>query len=459
VTGTGEARAAAAAASGVASRIAAFRAVRRVHTEGSWSAPAVDAALRAGQLDARDRAFAANLAYESLRWQGSLDWALARVSSRPLAQLDPEVLDVLRLGAWQLLHGRLPDRAAVGTSVDLARAEIGPHVTGFVNGVLRNLARGGEDLPWPAGDGDSAVGLRLGYPAWIVAEARARFGDRVSAVLEAGNVAPGVTLRATSGDRAALIDELTALGLEATAGRHAPEAVRVPGADPGRLAAVAEGRAVVQDESSMLVASAVLAGGPEEPLVLDACAGPGGKTTHLAQLGARVVATELHPARARLVAQAAARMAPGTGGDRVAVLAADARAAPLVAGSFDAALVDAPCSGLGVVRRRPELRWKRDPADPARLALLQLDLVDRVATLLRPGGRLVYSVCTWTVAETLKVAEYLLAVSGDRLELEDTAAIMGRPALEGGADPGVQLSPDADGVDGMYVLVLRRRAV
>jgi 16S rRNA (cytosine967-C5)-methyltransferase len=265
-----------------------------------------------------------------------------------------------------------------------------------------------------------------------------------------------VTLRAT-GDRDALLAELRAAGVEAEPGSLAPESIRAPGADPGRLRAVAAGRAVVQDESSMLVARAVVGDGAGSPLVLDACSGPGGKTTHLAQLGARVVATELHPARARLVAEAAARMAEGSGGERVSVAVADALAPPLRAGAFDAVLVDAPCSGLGVVRRRPELRWKRAPGDPARLGVLQLDLIDRVTALLRPGGRLVYSACTWTAAETRDVAEQILALNGDRLELDDTAGALGGAGSRLGDDPGVQLMPDIDGVDGMYVLVLRRR--
>jgi 16S rRNA (cytosine967-C5)-methyltransferase len=461
---------------GVASRRAAFRALRRIHAEEAWSAPAVDAALRDSRLDARDRSFAANLTYETLRWEGTLDWVLARFSSRPLHELDPPVLDVLRLGTWQLLHGRMPDRAAVGTAVEVAKSEIGPHVGGFVNGVLRTVARQQETLPWPDRADDRGLGLHLGYPAWIVAEARQRFGDRAEAVLEAGNAAPGVTLRATT-DRDGLVAELREAGFAAEPGAHAPEAVRVPGADPGRLPSVAQGRAVVQDEASMLVARAVLDGGADgsrtsdgaadparmidgeeaRPRVLDACAGPGGKTTHLAQLGAQVVATELRPARARMVVQAARAMAPGTGGDRVTVIAADATAPPLRPASFDAALVDAPCTGLGVMRRRPELRWRRDLGDPVRLAELQLTILDRVAGLLRPGGRLVYSACTWTVAETVAVAEQLLAVAGDLVEVDDTAALLGGVGTQLPGDPGVQLAPDTDGVDGFYVLALRRR--
>lgn len=431
------------AVQGVASRIAAHRAVRRVHDGGAWAAPAVDAALREADLDARDRAFAANLAYETLRWEGTLDWVLAQVTSRPLEQVEPAVLDCLRLGAWQLLRGRMPDRAAVGTAVDVARAEVGTRVSGFVNGVLRGLARRRDTLPWPSESTDAGLGLALGYPAWVVAAARERFGDRARAVLEAGNVSPGVTLRAV-GDRDALLAELAQAGVTAEPGVHAPEGVRAPGADPGRLAAVAEGRAVVQDEASMLVVRAL---GEGAGLALDACAAPGGKTTHLAQLGWGVVAADVHAGRARMVADLAART-----GCEVGVVAADAALPPFPAGCFDAALVDVPCTGLGTVRRRPELRWRRTAADPARLADLQLAILLATAQRVRPGGRLVYSACTWTQAETDEVVRRALAVAGDLLEVEAPMLAAGTPTRH-----GRQLAPDADGVDGMFVAALRRR--
>jgi len=442
---------------GLASRRAAWRAVRRVHAEGAWSPPAVAAALRSGRLGDRDRAFAANLAYSTLRWEGTLDWALSHVVRRPLADIEPEVLDVLRVGAWQLLQGNVPDRAAVGTSVELARAEVGARATGFVNGVLRALARKAPALPWPAGD--EGLALRLAYPAWAVAEARRRFGSRAEAVLEAGNAAPGLTLRAV-GDRDALVAELRAAGYDAQPGGRAPEAVRVPGADPGAVAAVAEGRATPQDEASMLVVRAlvetVLDAGERVPAdwtVLDACAAPGGKSTHLAQLGAHVIATDLRPTRAALVAKAARHLALA---ERVRVAVADAAVPPWRPGSFEAVLVDAPCTGLGVVRRRPELRWRRAPGDPRRLGELQLRLLESASTLVGPGGRLVYSACTWPAAETVEVTTAFLAAHGDRFAPADLSAVLGAPAQAG--DPGVQLTPDADGVDGMYVAAFTRRS-
>lgn len=436
---------------GLASRRAAWQAVRRVHEADAWSPPAVSAALRRARLDGRDRAFAANLAYETLRWEGTLDWALSHALKRPLDQVEPPLLDVLRLGAWQLLYGGVPDRAAVATSVDLARAEVGTRTAGFVNGVLRGLARRIPELSWPGGD--EGLALRLGYPAWIVEQARQRFDGRAEAVLEAGNHAPGLTLRA-AGKRDALVDELRAAGYDADPGRRAAEAVRVAGADPARLAAVAEGRATPQDEASMLVVRALADGLlddagrlPDDLTVLDGCAAPGGKTTHLAQLGARVVAADVRAGRAALIAEQAARLGVGK---RVHVTAADALEPPWRPAAFAAVLVDAPCTGLGVVRRRPELRWRRSDADPARLGRLQLRLLESAAAMVAPGGRLVYSACTWPNAETVEVANAFLAAYGDRFAVHDLAANLDAAPLTAD-DPGVQLTPDAHGVDGMYV--------
>jgi len=471
---------------GLPARRAAYRAVRRVHSTEAWSTRAVDSALRGGDLDARDRSFAANLAYQTLRWEGTLDWALARVLTRPLDQVQPELLDILRLGAWQLLRGGVPDRAAVWTAVDLARAELGPQATGFANGVLRGLARRRDALPWPDPGTDEGLGLALGYAPWIVAEARAVHGDRTPAVLEAGNEPPGLTLRASPpGTRDDLVAELRAAGRDAAPTLHAADGVRVPGADPADLPAVAEGRATPQDEASMLVVEALAAalgrgprpapsgaGGSAPPptrpgaggghgalpapalrglRVLDAAAAPGGKTTHLAGLGAEVVAADVRAGRTRLVAEAAQRLHLA---DHVQTVTADMTAPPFGPASFDAVLLDAPCTGLGVVRRRPELRWRRDPGDPARLGALQGELLAALAPLVRPGGVLLYSACTWTGAETTAVVERFLAAEGDRFTAERArTGSAGRPAPAG---PGTLLDPAADTTDGFYLAPLRR---
>lgn len=451
----------------MAARRAAHHALMTVHERDAWSTPIVRGVLDRTGLDARDRSFAANLVYETLRWEGTLDWALAKVSSRPLDAMDPAVLDALRLGTWQILRGRVPDSAAVSTTVELVREAVGPRATGFANGVLRALTRRRDHLGWPDRTTDAGLGLELAYPQWIVAQARARFGDRAEAVLTAGNESPGVTLRAVprgadpNAAGAALVEELVAEGLDASAGSLAPGAVRVPGADPARLAAVAEGRAAVQDESSQVVVAALAAavsadrGRLAGAQVLDACAGPGGKAVALAERGARVVAAEVHPGRAGAVAAAAGRSAVAS---RVGVVAADATRGPWTSGWADGVLVDAPCSGLGVVRRRPELRWRRGDDDPDTLGRLQVRLVEAALAAARPGAPVLYSSCTWTAVETVEVVRTVVAASGGAVVVERPAV----PPSAGGAvadpdDPGVQLDPAADGTDGMYLALLRRR--
>lgn len=438
---------------GLDSRRTAWQVLRRVHDADAWAGPVIDAALRRSGLDARDRAFATNLAYQTLRWEGTLDWALSTVVTRSLDDVEPDLLDVLRLGAWQLLYGGTPDRAAVATAVDLARAEVGARATGFVNGVLRNLARTKDTLPWPAEETDRGLGLRTGYAEWIVAEARARFGGDARAVLEAGNAPPGITLRAV-GDPALLHQELADAGFTPRAGSLAPEALCIGPADPATIDSVAQGRAVVQDEASMAVARAAAADREAGTWrALDVAAAPGGKSTHLAQLGGWVASAELHPGRARMIAEAAARLGVD---DRVAVVAADGTRPPWPAEAFDVVLLDAPCTGLGVVRRRPDVRWRREASDGRRLAALQGELLDRAAEAVRPGGTLVYSVCTWTEAESVAVVEAFLVMNGDRFDAEPLE-LPGAPVRRTD-DPGVQLAPHSNDTDGMYVCRFRRRA-
>ncbi|MFA9429122.1 16S rRNA (cytosine(967)-C(5))-methyltransferase RsmB [Egicoccus sp. AB-alg2] len=427
---------------GLPARRAALAALTAVDEDDAYANLAVPAAV--DRLDAaRDRAFASHLAYDTLRWEGTLDWALQQVLTRPLDAVEPALRRILRLGALQLLRTSVPSRAAVSTSVALAR-EVVPRnrakgAGGFVNGVLRNLDRRRDTLPWPDADAEpvTALALTTAHPEWVVSDLLHRYGlERTRAILEADDAPPGVTLRAT-GDRDALVAELRDAGLDARPG-SLPESVRVPGADPRRLDAVRDGRAAVQDEASMQVARATGAGPGER--VLDLCAGPGGKSAHLAALvgpAGRVVAVELHPHRAKLVEQAAARL-----GVDVDVHVGDATRPPLPAQErYDRVLLDAPCSGLGTGRRRPEVRWRRRPADATELAGVQRRLLDAAAERVAAGGTLTYAVCTWTAAETEQVAAWFDDAHGS------------------GFEPGErrQLLPDADDTDGMYVATWRRR--
>lgn len=390
---------------GLAARRAALRAITAVETRGAYSNLVVPREV-AALADPRDRALATMLAYDTLRWQGTLDWALGRVLRR--RRVEAKLMRVLRLGAYQLLRTDIPPAAVVHTAVALAREQVPPvradAAASFVNGVLRALAREREQLPWPGPEDPVAhLALRTAHPEWVVEELLQRYPfEEVAALLEADDQPPGLTLRAV-GDPDALVAELRAVGVEAERGRWAPEAVRAPGADPRELDAVAEGRAVPQDEASMMVVHAL--GVHPGERVIDLCAGPGGKTTHLAQLGAEVTAVEVHPHRAELVRRSAAAL-----GFEVEVVVADAREVDLP--PADAVLVDAPCSDLGVGRRRPEVRWRRRPEDVEALADLQRQLLRAALRLVRPGGRVVYAVCTWTHAETDAVVDAVAAETG-----------------------------------------------
>jgi 16S rRNA (cytosine967-C5)-methyltransferase len=420
---------------GLPARRAALAALAAVDEHGAWSTTAVPDAV-GGLPDDRDRRFASHLAYDTIRWSGTLDWLLSHALTRPLDQVEPSLRRVLRLGTLQLWRTQVPARAAVSTSVALAREAVprkrAKGAGGFVNGVLRGLSRRLPDLAWPDPDGDPVQHLALttGHPAWLVAERLQVLGpERTATLLHADNVPPGVTLRAV-GDRDALVEELRGQGIDATPTPHAPEGVRAPGADPRRLACVAEGRAVPQDEASMLVVRATGTGPGDR--VLDLCAGPGGKTGHLATLAGptgRVTAVELHAHRAERVREVADRL-----GVDVDVRVGDARDV-VVDPPVDVALVDAPCTGLGTGRRRPEVRWRRTAAEVADLAELQVALLRHAIGQVRPGGRLAYAVCTWTRAETTAVVEQVEADAGARLRRREVR----------------QLGPDTDGTDGMFV--------
>ncbi|MGE3621166.1 MAG: transcription antitermination factor NusB [Acidimicrobiia bacterium] len=301
--------------------------------------------------------------------------------------VEPTVRNVLRLGAYQLHDLGLPPHAAVGATVEAAPRR----ARGLVNAVLRRVA--GAPVRWP----DEAT--RLSYPDWIVAQLTADLGpDDARAALEVMNAAPEVTTRSDG---------------------------------------------YVQDLSSQWVADLVGAGPGER--VLDLCAAPGGKATALAATGARVVAADVRPGRLGLVARNAARL-----DHPLAVLVADGRRPPLRPASFDRVLVDAPCSGLGALRRRPDARWRVDPGAVERLARLQRELVDAAADLVGPGGVLVYSACTLTTAESRGVDDHLAATRPDLVALDPPAG----PWRPWGR--GARVLPQDAGTDGMSVLRLRR---
>jgi 16S rRNA (cytosine967-C5)-methyltransferase len=414
---------------------------------GAYANLVLNAALRDHALQARDRAFATDLVYSTLRRRRSLDAALATALDRPIDALDPPVRAALRLGAYQLASG-VPPHAAVGETVAAAPRR----ARALVNAVLRKLAATGPPWPEPGGDDAGAIGVRLSYPDWIVERLIADLGrDDALEVLAAGNEPALVALRPNPARTtpADLAGELTRVpGATVETGRLDIGAVLVRGSgDLARVPAVAEGRATPQDEASQAVVVA-LDPAPGD-IVLDACAAPGGKATAVAErLGGAgvVIAADVHPGRLGLVRTAAARLGLPT----VQPVVADGRAQPVPTGACDRVLVDAPCSGLGVLRRRPEARWRIHPEAVPALAGLQRVLLREAARALRPGGTLVYSVCTLTAEETVGVDAWAAG------ELPELAA---RPPPGDPWKPwgrGALLLPHVAGTDGMFVLRLQR---
>lgn len=374
------------APSPVDARSVALDALVRIDADGAYANLLLPTLLGRSGLSGRDKAFATELVYGATRMRRACDWLVDRFVLR---EVDPPVRAALRLGAYQLAFLRTPGHAAVSATV----AVVPRRARGFVNAILRRVAAspvvGPDDWPSEA--------IRLSYPDWIVERLTADLGrDDAFAALEAMNERAEVTARADG---------------------------------------------YVQDRASQWVADLVAAS-PQER-VADLCAAPGGKATAMAAAGAWVLAADVRPARARLVAENVARLAGAHSGSAVAVVVADGRRPPVRPGSLDCVLVDAPCSGLGALRRRPDARWRIQPDSVERLAELQRSLVDAAVALVRPGGRIVYSVCTLTLPESVGVADHVTAVHP---ELQSVMP-PGEPWTPLG--PGSLLLPQAARTDGM----------
>jgi 16S rRNA (cytosine967-C5)-methyltransferase len=457
----GQRRARSAAAPGVAARRVAYDVLRAVHEDDAYANLVLPKLLSASRLEERDRALAAELAYGTLRAEGTLDHVLVPCIDRRLDAVDPAVLDVLRLGSYQLLRTRVEPHAAVSTSVDLARAVVGEGASRFVNAVLRKVAARGGDLQAPDMESDPIGHLAVTYahPRWIVSAFLDAVGGDLAeteAALAADDERPEVHLVARPGrmTRDELLAECAAAGLVAQAGPWSPYAVRLAGGDVSRLAAVRDGRAGVQDEGSQLCALVAAAYGPR---VLDLCAGPGGKAALITGLlrdtrAATVLAVELHAHRAELVRRTLTTARAGAS-VRTLTVQADGQRPAWPAASFDGVLVDAPCTGLGALRRRPDARWRREPADVPRLATLQRALLRSALDSTRPGGHVTYVVCSPHLAEGRAV------VSDAVKHRPGTTLVDARPLLsdvpELGDGPWIQLWPHRHGTDAMFVAVLR----
>lgn len=442
------------------SRRIAYDVLHEVGANDAYANLALQQALRGADLDQRDAGFVTDVVNGTLRYRFTIDAVLGQCVHRTLASLDPRVLDVLRMGAYQLLITDTDAYAAVDTSVNLVAAVVGDAPKGLVNATLRAVSRKSRD-EWIEAivaerrpDAVDELALRHSHPRWVVSSLRdalgSEHGEELADLLAVNNEPPDVTLVARPG--LCSVEELIDQG--AAPGRWSDYAAIAPAGNVGQFQAVRQRRAGVQDEGSQLVAIALT----EAPVDgsdrywVDLCAGPGGKTALMAgiaaQRGAEVVGVDLHLHRAELVSQAA------SGSDGFAgVVVGDATTPPLRPGA-DRVLLDAPCTGIGVMRRRSELRWRRKPADIAELTAVQERLLDAALDLTRVGGVVAYVTCSPHVAETDLVISQVQRKRSDFVLMNAVELFPGVPEL--GQGPTVRLWPQRHGTDGMFFALMRR---
>ena len=445
--------------SGAASpaRVAALKTLARVRN-GATLADAL-ARERDSLGDARDRGLAHDLATGVLRWRSALDAALATASSRAVARIDPDVLDVLRLAVYQIRHrDRLPAHAVVSDAVAMTRLTGHTSAAGFVNAVLRRLSAASASTPPTdaalAAAGIDALATQLAHPQWLVARWTARLGvDAAMAWMRFDNEPAPLTLRAlpAAGTREALADHLASAGVSVTPTRWATAGLVVTAGNP--LVEAADGRFIVQDEASQIVGE--LAAAWPARRRLDVCAAPGGKTLALwaAGDGGHVVAGDRRPRRVRLLRETLARAGTGS----IPIVQHDAAGPLPYRDVFDLVLVDAPCSGLGTLRREPDLKWRRVEAELASMAGLQSRMLAHAARVVAPGGVLVYATCSSEPDENDAVADAFLTAHP---AFEPAGLPPAAPAGVGGLlteDGRLHTSPVTHGLEAFFAAAFRRR--
>lgn len=437
-------------------RRAAMRILKDLESRTAFAEPLLDGALSRAEADPRDKALCTSLVYGVLRMRSGLDLHVAAASGRPVSKIDPKTLALLRIGAYQLLYmDRVPNHAAVDSAVKAARESGIAHASGFVNAVLRRIAEG-VALPVPESEAERIAFLHP-VETWLAERWIAEFGPVGANLMAAATCAePPLFLRLDprTKTRGEWLDEISR-DLEAGPGEFATDSIWVRGGgDPRSIPAVAKGLAFVQGQTSQLIAPMV------EPKpgqrILDACAAPGMKTLHLATLmggKGEIVALDVHAHKVKKLGETAV----GHGFRNIKAVLADATEFQDDAG-FDSALVDAPCTGLGVLARNPERKWRLDPEDPARLAALQAAILANAARLVKPGGVLVYATCTTSPEENDSVADGFLASHTDWSEAP-------APLPKGLSDPKGRLKTwprEWDGspgghLDGFFAARFRRR--
>lgn len=424
-------------------RHAAVAVIFDVIHRGAFANISLTKALRTNDFDDVDRRFCTELVNGTIKCGTSLDWIIAKHTKHPIKKIEPKVLAILRAGVYQLLFlDKVPPSAAVNQSVELAK-RVSEGSAKFVNALLRSVVREPSKNIFPTDDSPASLALRTFHPKWLVERWIVQFGlDQTKEILEADNQPPPVTLRANrlKNTRAELLERLKAMGIDAQPSQLAEDGIvcnKIGSLD--NFAPLTEGLCLVQDESSMLVAP-VLDPQPGE-FIIDCCAAPGGKSTHIAELmGNRglVIAVEIHDHKLKLIVGNANRL----GIKIVKPMELDAReVGDEFKGRANRVLVDAPCSGLGVLRRKADLRWRKSVEELSKLPQLQSEILNSAAKAVKAGGVIVYSTCTIERAENEGVVEKFLS-EHEEFELETMKTLL----------------PHVDGTDGFFYAKINRKS-
>jgi 16S rRNA (cytosine967-C5)-methyltransferase len=446
-------------------RVAAYEILKAI-SAGNADLPTAIAVARAGLPDERDRALAAEIAAGVQRWRATLDHLIVAFSKRQIDRLDPEIVGILRLSAYQILHlTRVPASAVVDDAVELARRAGKRSAAGFVNAVLRSISRQRQSLPLPSRPADpsdreaalSYLSITLSHPRWLAARWYERLGfESAEAWMRFNNQPAPLTLRANRFRMTPenLTNRLMADDIRVTRARFAPDALIIEEGHPLRGAGLDQGWFVVQDEASQLVA--LLASPHEEARVLDTCASPGGKSTAIAasmQGRGLVVACDLRTRRIDLLRRTIA----ATGAPNVRVVQADLLKPLPFSRPFDLVVVDAPCSGLGTLRRDPDIRWRRREDDLVPLAAAEITMLQHAAGAVAPGGRLVYATCSSEPEENEGVADAFLSSTTGFAPVHAHAAAPDLPETVIDARGHLRTEPHRHGLEAFFGAVFERR--
>lgn len=443
-------------------REVALKVLYDINENGAYTNISLNKHLESYELRELDRAFITDLVYGTVKWRLKIDWIIQQFSSIKLKKISPWIINILRLGVYQLLYtSKIPESAACNESVNLSKKYGHASSRGFVNAILRNITKNRDKIKYPDKEKELCQYLSVWYshPEWLVEEWLGNFGLKFTeSLLEANNGIPDFTIRANTLriSREELIEDFKKVGIEALKGKHIDEAIVLKSPSSiTRLEAFKKGYFQVQDESSMLV-SKVLDPKPGD-LVIDVCSAPGGKSTHMAQLmnnKGTVIARDIHQHKLKIINDTSKRL----GFDIIKAEIFDAtKTDEKYIGKADRVLVDAPCSGYGIIRRKPDLKWARDIKDKKEIVDLQFEILNAASKYLKPLGMLVYSTCTIEKEENEELVRAFLKLNSD-FELVDISSFIPKDLKKKSINEGfIQLFPNVDDLDGFFMAKMIKR--